>query len=304
VVYLPVWFAYTITGQSSFRRLGPLSLENILLFFGAVVLLVSFSRIGWISFALVILVSAMAGALRMAASLRARWFSNSSRAVHRLAGFALPLILMAGMVALLALVGVGSFRIGVLVEPRLALILENNPFEAISLYDFANRLFFGERMVYWATGMSVFAKYPVFGVGLGNVGLYFPQNLPGYGYWLPEVTNLIYRLSVIMNTKSLWVRLLAETGLIGFTTFIYWLFSLAKAGYTAWHSSDRDVQVVGISGLCMLVALFAEGFSIDSFALPYFWFMAAMVTAAAAQGSWQQGRLETMENSRERLYTS
>jgi O-antigen ligase len=285
IMFLPIWLAYTVTRQSLFRRIGPISLENILFVLGVVILLVSFSRIGWISLTLVLLVTAMIGAVKIANHFKKNLLSNFPAAVQEITGYILTPVIILLMVVLLGLVGAAAFRVGVLVEPRLALILENNPFSATSLYDFANRLFFGERMVYWATGLSIFAKHPFFGVGLGNVGLYFPENLPGFGYWLPEVVNSVYRLPGIMNTKSLWIRLLAETGMVGFTVFIYWLISLFNAGLAAWRSRERDLQVVGISGLFMLVALLAEGFSIDSFALPYIWFMAALITAAAIKAN-------------------
>jgi O-antigen ligase len=84
-----------------------------------------------------------------------------------------------------------------------------------------------------------------------------------------------------MNIKSFWIRLLAETGIVGFVFFVSWYATLARAGFSAWSSSDPLLRMLGLAGLFMLVGFLAEGFSVDSYALPYLWFGAAMLSAGA-----------------------
>ena len=43
-------------------------------------------------------------------------------------------------------------------------------------------------------------------------------------------------------------------------------------------------KVLGLAGSFMLVGLLVEGFSIDTFALPYYWVTLGLVTAACAIG--------------------
>jgi O-antigen ligase len=86
-----------------------------------------------------------------------------------------------------------------------------------------------------------------------------------------EVRRLIHRESSLLNIKNLWFRLLAETGIFGFSLFIGWMVSLV-AVFLKKPTSDIPLeQVLGLMGLLTLAALVFEGFSIDSFAMPYWW---------------------------------
>jgi O-antigen ligase len=117
---------------------------------------------------------------------------------------------------------------------------------------------------------------------LGNSGFFFPEKMSGYGWGLVEVRRLMYIDTALPNIKSLWVRLLAETGLVGFAFFVCWL-------YLGWHTSswleknvaDRRGKMLALMGKLVIIALVFEGFSVDSFALPYLWFSLGLVTAAS-----------------------
>ncbi len=134
--------------------------------------------------------------------------------------------------------------------------------------------------MYWVTGWRIFGDHPLLGVGLGNAGLYFLKQLPSFGWVLSEVMESFYRLPADMNIKSFWVRILAETGIAGFATFMGWYIVL-------WHTSNfleankkKIHGMLGLAGKLVLVAFIAEGFSIDTFALPYLWLMLGFVSAA------------------------
>ena len=283
-VYLPIWLASTLTGISVFRRVGKLSIENILLALGCFVLLISFSRVGWISFALALGVVAFWVLVRVTGWLQARFLSQTGGTRQKLYRGLIFLGMLVGFVILGTALSVLLFRIGMYFDPRLGRILEHNPLDARNVYDFANRIFIGERMVYWAAGVGVFNSFPIFGSGLGAAEFYFYQKLPAFAYGLTEVQNLLFRLGMGFNIKSLWVRLLAETGILGFSMFSAWYVGLFRAAGRARKAADPMVRLIGNAGLLMLVGFLAEGFSVDSFALPYFWFAAGLLAAAASLG--------------------
>jgi len=140
-----------------------------------------------------------------------------------------------------------------------------------SLLRYFNQLKFGDRVVYWLTGWNIFNEFPILGVGLGNAGFYFPKNIPPYGWSLLEVRRLLYRSHLLLNVKSLWFRLLAETGIVGISLFIGWVISLISCLVDKYRSLNQLEQMMGFAGLLVVVGMVFEGLSIDSFAMPYWW---------------------------------
>jgi hypothetical protein len=84
----------------------------------------------------------------------------------------------------------------------------------------------------------------------------------------------------LVNIKSFWVRLLAETGLVGFSLFAAWQAFLWGAGKFLRSNRSALMRTVGWMGTFAILAFIPEGFSIDSFALPYLWVSMGLVTAA------------------------
>jgi hypothetical protein len=129
------------------------------------------------------------------------------------------------------------------------------------------------------------------GVGLGNNGFFFLQHMPNLSYRLPEIVNLAFLSNTLPNIKSFWVRLLAETGLIGFSLFSVWQVVLWRGA--AFLRSNRSVllRTLGWMGAFAILAFLLEGMSIDSFALPYLWFALGLLTAASALARQENNRL-------------
>jgi len=193
----------------------------------------------------------------------------------------LSIILLAAFFALYLASAAGLVFLGARFDARIARALQTDPRQAGGLLELTNRYSFAERVVYWATGINIFADHPFFGVGLGNAGFYFPQKMPTFGWALTEITQLLNYQSNIANTKSLWVRILAETGLAGFAVFLAWIWLLWHSGRFARKVSDRLLCVLGLAGQLVLIGFISEGFSLDSFALPYFWLAVGIFSAAA-----------------------
>jgi hypothetical protein len=74
--------------------------------------------------------------------------------------------------------------------------------------------------------------------------------------------------------------LLAETGFIGLSVYLTWLYLLWRNSTFIHNSSHQPVmQIVGLAGKFFILAHLVEGFSVDTFALPYFWVIAGLISA-------------------------
>ncbi len=176
-----------------------------------------------------------------------------------------------------------DWRVQMLISqpPSLAEIKDIFSYKEVPLLNLANRLAFFERMLYWLTGLRTFNQHPWLGVGLGNAGFYLPQNLPSLGYYSYEIREVLYRLSTLPNVKNLWIRLLAETGIIGFSVFCLWLYNVWRSARQLYKAGSPILRLVALMGQFSLLAFIGEGFSIDSFAMPYVWVFAGLISAAA-----------------------
>lgn len=285
ILYLPLWLGCILAGVSVFRRrLGPFSLEHGLLAWGMIILMASFSRIGIAAWGVVVGSLAILGGWklggRLAGGLVARSMTDARRAKWLRGAFTVVILLVLVAVAVAMVVLLGQF------DARIARVLDLD-FDSLAdsrhpvWYMLANRLKYAERVIYWTAAARTFALYPALGVGVGNSGFLFRDVAPAFGYLLPEIlVGLNPGLTVFPNAKSLWFRLLAETGVVGTSAFLTWLIVVAAS---AWAVLRRDRRGLygGIAAGCLLslIALIGEGFSLDTFALPYMWLLPGMATA-------------------------
>jgi hypothetical protein len=273
IVYIPFWFAASITGYSSIRKLGKLSVENML-FIGAIIALVfSFSRVGLLALALMVAYALWRLHIHGISWIQKRY--NLSLSLWK------RLLIVAGMLVLYAVVLLAILTLMAGIDPRFERLmsLEDIP---LDFFELAARVKFAERVVYWANGFQTFARYPFLGVGLGNTGFFFTQHLPAIANRLNEITYVLTYEYYLPNVKSFWVRLLSETGLVGFSMFSAWFYVLWSGGKFLEAQADSEFRLFGWMAFFVIVAFLAEGFSIDSFALPYLWVSLGMVTAASA----------------------
>lgn len=284
LLFLPFWLAASVTGFSAFPKVWRISLENVLLPVGALILVFSFSRIGLAAFLLTL------GYLAFSLLFRSgRWLAR--RAAERF-GFGgapalnlvLALFISIAVIFLLFRVTFGLVRVMSAYDTRAARLMDLDNYYTRDPYQLARNLAFGERLVYWAVGWRVFGNYPLLGVGPGNTGLFFVEKLPIQGWQLSEIIQVVDLLHDLPSVKSLWSRLLAETGLIGFSALAAWLFVLWRAGAFLKGQAQRIFRMIGWMGSFVIVAMILEGFSVDSFALPYLWVSLGLVTAASALG--------------------
>jgi hypothetical protein len=305
MLYIPLWLAATYQRTSAFKfRFFRLSLENLLLVLGVGLFFLTSPRIGLISFLLIgvfVFLKINLAILRRLVNFisHRRWFQASqAQAPLRIfvtifTSVLILLIYTALLVGVIFLVSQRDYRMELLitnpptwVEIKAALTLKESV-----LLSLAHRLAFLERMVYWFTGWHIFNDHAWLGVGLGNAGFFALEQTPSVGWGSYEIRNLLFRLEQLPNIKSFWVRLFAETGLVGFSVFASWLVVIFQSARLTLRSHQPVLQTAALAGQLSLIAFIGEGFSIDSFAMPYLWVTIGLVAAA----SWSYRKAITLK---------
>ncbi|HET6596944.1 MAG TPA: O-antigen ligase family protein [Anaerolineales bacterium] len=257
-IYLPWLFASLVTRVRVTRFKW---LEVILLGFAVVLLLSTFSRGGLLTaigaFLLTVLFIAQS-------ELRAVWswfvagFRRGENWLLRLG----VIILMIG-----GLVGAGLF----LSQKGYITRLFNT--RADSVEDFVIQNSAGARAAYTFGALGAYEESPLLGVGLGASGFYIYDHLPDWA--LTTVPEIARQLSpenrLYPNPKNMYIRLLAETGLIGFFVFLAFLFSILGDSLGALRSGTALGRYLGIAGIFSWFAIAFYNSTQDSFATPNLW---------------------------------
>jgi len=143
---------------------------------------------------------------------------------------------------------------------------------------------FGARITYWEAAFNIYKSHPVFGVGLGNYTIYYPDMLP-YQH-LARIPELLRHVvpqesrSRVLTAKHFLLRILAETGLVGTGIFLTFLLVITFGAFNMWFSDEKDEYFWGTAGLLGVASFFLDTFSYDSLAIPNPWIMLGVITAA------------------------
>jgi len=162
---------------------------------------------------------------------------------------------------------------------------------ASSLSDFLIQNSAGARAAYTWGALTAYNDHPWLGVGLGASGFYIYSGLPDWA--LTSVPEIARQLSpgnaLYPNPKNLYVRLLAETGLVGLILFMAFLLHLLGDTLSALRQGIPRWSYLGIAALFTWLALFAYNMTQDSFAIPNLWInfgiLAGVVGAGSESGS-------------------
>ncbi len=308
VLYLPLLFASVVQKRSVFTSKRSFFIMELALFLWTTfILLLTQSRISYLA------ILTVAGAVLLFVGLRFSerlqvWIGKRSRLNARLLRkliLLLTLIIILGSIVTVAL-GFGWMMSQVdermqnflSIPGRITEIHYFFPNEEV--YEAANRLAFAERTIYWTTAFLTFSEHPILGVGLGNAGFYFENNLPAYGRNLTEIQNVLNLQQYgFPNPKNFWVRLLAENGIIGFLCFTTWLSIIGIASGFLWRKGGGYSRLVGLAGLIGIITFFVEGFSLDTYALPHNWVLFGLVTAGIAWGNQLSSKADMQEQAEE-----
>ncbi len=268
-LWMPWLLAAALTGRSAFRRRWRgLMAEHFLIAWGAAVLLFTFSRLG---------LGALAVLGALAGGMRIPWGR-----LRRLRGRSL--LLWAGG----ALLG-GALLLGLVVT----LGGRNRYFSRLWRYwtapeerggqTYLEFIAVGQRVTYWETAYRMYADAPWLGVGLGNYAFHFAEYLP-YRSWhrSPEIVRQLTPLEGnlrLITPKNLYLRLLAETGIVGTAFFAVFLACLLTVSLRLWRAGGA-ARFWGAGGLLGLAAFALAAFSFDSLALPNMWMLFGWISAA------------------------
>lgn len=288
--YLPLWVGAVLTRTSAWSssRRG-WWVEALLGVVGLVALLLTRSRISYLSLTLAFGLLGLYGVWQAAGWIQRRLAARGGRA-GRVPARAFKGVMVLLFVSLASAALVGAAWAYSRVDPRMVRLFQT--FDRLAevrayypnevAYEVANRVAFAERVAYWQAGMATFADHPLLGVGLGNSGFFIESNLPGYAYRLTEIKDLRSgAFAGLPNPKNLWVRLLAETGVVGFAAFLSWWVMTGVTAVVLWRRSRGLLRLLGLAGVLGLMAAVGEGFSLDTFALPHMWILVGLVARAS-----------------------
>jgi hypothetical protein len=271
-VYLPWLFASLLTRVRVTRFKW---LETVLLGFALLLLLATYSRGGLLT-AIFALVFTFLFAGRNELGAAWKWFTSGFQSGR---GWLLRLGVL--VIALGTLTGAGLF----LGQKGYIARLFNTQAESVEEFVIANSA--GARAAYTFGGLGVYEKSPVAGVGLGASGFYMYDHLPDWT--LTTVPEIARQLSpenrLYPNPKNMYVRLLAETGLIGFFIFVAFLFSVLGDSLLALKSSQPLMRYLGVAGLFSWLAVGMYNATQDSFATPNIWINFGILAGMTAYAS-------------------
>ncbi|MEE4194620.1 MAG: O-antigen ligase family protein [Anaerolineae bacterium] len=304
MLYLPFWFAATINQYSVHRSrlFHRISWENVLLFAGIAALVLTRSRVGYVAFLLMTVVYFWDVNQKIVNWIYQKYVNRMPTIQRDQSGLLrkyqrtrkrLRIVINIVMVLIYLTIFAGVAFLFYQFDERMETLFQFNVAQPQWLYQYLGKLNLGPRVTFWLAGWGVFEKYPLFGVGLGNSGFFFWETIPNLGWTFEEVRRLMWESASVLNPKNLWVRLLAETGLVGFTCFVSWL--LTNASISVWlrkQSNSAFIRTMGTMGLMVVLGLLVEGFSVDSFSLVYFWLSFGLVTSAYIQSVHAKGKEE------------
>jgi len=140
------------------------------------------------------------------------------------------------------------------------------------------------RIIYSQAAFRTYENFPLLGVGLGNYAFYFAEMLPYRPIAeVPEVLSMITPESGkdrLITSKNLYLRLLAETGIVGACTFLAFVIAILGCALYLWLSSDKECQYWGTASLLGLLAFAFSALTFDSFVIPNMWVVFGLITAA------------------------
>ncbi|MDO9303492.1 MAG: O-antigen ligase family protein, partial [Anaerolineales bacterium] len=278
--FIPFLFAAVLT---NFRITRLKWLEPVLLALSLLVLLATYSRGG-------LLTTVAAAGLtflffgRNANVIRAArtWFINGFR------GRMFDVLFRVGMIVAVLGVFAGTFLfLGQ--KNFFRRLWETN---AQSLSEYIVDINAGARGAYSAGALAAFEEYPLTGVGLGASGFYIYPNLPDWALTtVPEIAKQLNPENRLYpNPKNLYVRLLAETGLIGFFLFVAFQFHILGDMLDLLRRDERFAwtRFAAVAGVFAWLAIAFYNFTQDSLTTPNIWLVPGILVGLSSTSSHKE----------------
>ena len=284
LLFIPIYLGFTIKEYSVYkiRIFNKFSLENIFLPVSIGLLFLSFSRIGWLTFLILVVYLLIRAANLLIKKVIARIEYKREKPLTKIVQLLIQAgIWLAGILIAIGLAVLAALLISKVDPVRTAALIDLKAIRRLGIYGWANLIQIAERLMYWISGFRIFQLHPLIGVGLGAIGYYFSGVVPAFGYMLPEVVRSINQEMFIPNAKNLWARLLGETGIIGTALFVSWVYLHWKSAKDLEKEKEsKFFQAMALVGKLFVIAFVIEGFSMDTFGLPYYWVAFGLLVAA------------------------
>jgi O-antigen ligase len=273
--FIPFLFAAMLTNIRITRLKW---LEPVLLAFSLLVLLATYSRGGLLT------TVAAAGLTFLFLGREAMrgmwaWFINGFR------GRMFDILFRVGMVA--AIIGVFAGAFFFLSQKNFFRSLWET--DAQNLSEYIVDISAGARGAYSAGAFAVFEEYPLTGVGLGASGFYIYQNLPDWALTtVPEIAKQLSPESRLYpNPKNLYVRLLAEAGLIGFFLFVAFQLHILGDMLNLLSRNEPRARFAAVAGVFAWFAITFYNFTQDSLTTPNIWLVPGILAGLSFTSSYK-----------------
>jgi len=127
-------------------------------------------------------------------------------------------------------------------------------------------------------GIKEFLHYPFFGVGLGNSKYFLEKFLPEWSL-NGELMSYI-QTQFALNSKSQWIRLLAEVGIIGIMPLVYFIFILSKKYIKEFKNPANSYRLfVSCSYIIFIVSIFVHWINVSAFFIIFQWALFGLFVA-------------------------
>ncbi|KXK12498.1 MAG: O-antigen polymerase family protein [Chloroflexi bacterium OLB14] len=156
--------------------------------------------------------------------------------------------------------------------------------DAENLSDYIVNINAGSRGAYSSAGYAVFEEYPISGVGLGASGFFMYQNLPEWSLTnVPEIARQLSPESRLYpNPKNLYIRLLAETGLLGFFIFLAFQFNVLGEILSLLKKNQAWTRFAVTAGVFAWLAVTFYNATQDSLTTPNIWLISGIMVGLSA----------------------
>jgi O-antigen ligase len=139
------------------------------------------------------------------------------------------------------------------------------------------------RLIYGQAAINTYSTFPLLGVGLGNYAFYFEEMLPYRP--IAEVPEILLMTTPetgrdrLITSKNLYLRLLAETGIIGSSTFAAFVIANLGCALSLWFFRSGKYRYWGTASLLGLIAFAFSALTFDSFVIPNTWVVFGLITS-------------------------
>ena len=142
-----------------------------------------------------------------------------------------------------------------------------------TLSEYITSIYAAPRVAYIVSGIKIFNLHPWFGVGLGGSSFYLFDSLPNWALIDPyEIARQVSpNSSAIPNVRNLLIRLLSETGIVGFWLYLAFMLSILGSIRRMFLSRKQVMVYASVAGLTIWIAVLIRQFTLSTLTSPIIW---------------------------------